>query len=91
MTQEQITALLDRTRDAAADGRFELFKTTAHFDEHSRKPEVARVEIVEFCELLTESGGRKFIPSTFIGFTFSSTPRMAHVSSVQNGLIHRSS
>jgi aryl-alcohol dehydrogenase-like predicted oxidoreductase len=26
MTQEQVTALLDRTRDAAADGRFELFK-----------------------------------------------------------------
>jgi uncharacterized protein len=38
MTQEQITALLDRTRDAAADGRFELFKTTAHFDGTAANP-----------------------------------------------------
>src|ERR1700729_1648260 len=28
MTQEQVTALLDRTREAAAGGRFELFKTS---------------------------------------------------------------
>ena len=38
MTQEQITALLDRTRDAAADGHFELFKTTAHFDGTAANP-----------------------------------------------------
>ena len=38
MTQEQVTALLDRTRDAAADGRFELFKTTAHFDGTAANP-----------------------------------------------------
>jgi aryl-alcohol dehydrogenase-like predicted oxidoreductase len=38
MTQEQMTALLDRTRDAAADGRFELFKTTAHFDGTAANP-----------------------------------------------------
>jgi aryl-alcohol dehydrogenase-like predicted oxidoreductase len=38
MTQEQITALLDRTRDAAADGRFELFKTTPHFDGTAANP-----------------------------------------------------
>jgi aryl-alcohol dehydrogenase-like predicted oxidoreductase len=38
MTQEQITALLDRTRDAAAYGRFELFKTTAHFDGTAANP-----------------------------------------------------
>ena len=38
MTQEQIAALLDRTRDAAADGRFELFKTTAHFDGTAGNP-----------------------------------------------------
>jgi aryl-alcohol dehydrogenase-like predicted oxidoreductase len=38
MTQEQITALLDRTRDAAADGQFELFKTTAHFDGTAANP-----------------------------------------------------
>jgi aryl-alcohol dehydrogenase-like predicted oxidoreductase len=38
MTQEQIAALLDRTRDAAADGRFELFKTTPHFDGTAKEP-----------------------------------------------------
>jgi predicted aldo/keto reductase-like oxidoreductase len=38
MTQEQITTLLDRTRDAAVDGRFELFKTTAHFDGTAANP-----------------------------------------------------
>jgi aryl-alcohol dehydrogenase-like predicted oxidoreductase len=38
MTQEQVTALLERTRDAAADGRFELFKTTAHFDGTAANP-----------------------------------------------------
>jgi aryl-alcohol dehydrogenase-like predicted oxidoreductase len=38
MAQGQVTALLDRTRDAAADGRFELFKTTAHFDGTAANP-----------------------------------------------------
>ena len=38
MTQEQISALLERTREAAADGRFELFKTTAHFDGTAANP-----------------------------------------------------
>jgi uncharacterized protein len=39
MTQEQVTALLDRTRDAAADGRFERFKTSTHFDGTVANPE----------------------------------------------------
>jgi aryl-alcohol dehydrogenase-like predicted oxidoreductase len=38
MTEEQVTALLARTRDAAADGHFELFKTTAHFDGTAANP-----------------------------------------------------
>ncbi|HEY4051394.1 MAG TPA: aldo/keto reductase [Acidobacteriaceae bacterium] len=38
MTQEQIAELLHRTQDAAADGRFELFKTTAHFDGTAKNP-----------------------------------------------------
>ena len=38
MTEQQVAALLDRTRDAAADGRFELFKTTAHFDGTAANP-----------------------------------------------------
>jgi uncharacterized protein len=32
MTQEQVSALLARTSEAAANGRFELFKTSTHFD-----------------------------------------------------------
>jgi uncharacterized protein len=38
LTQEQVTALLDRTRDAAVYGRFELYKTTAHFDGTAANP-----------------------------------------------------
>jgi aryl-alcohol dehydrogenase-like predicted oxidoreductase len=38
MTQEQVTALLDRTREAATDGRFELYKTTPHFDGTEANP-----------------------------------------------------
>jgi uncharacterized protein len=38
MTQEQVTALLNRTRDAATDGRFELYKTTGHFDGTEANP-----------------------------------------------------
>jgi aryl-alcohol dehydrogenase-like predicted oxidoreductase len=38
LTQKQVTALLDRTRDAAGDGRFELYKTTAHFDGTAANP-----------------------------------------------------
>jgi len=36
MTQEQIANLLARTRDAAADGRYELFKTSPSFDGTTR-------------------------------------------------------
>lgn len=39
MSEAQITDLLDRTRDAATDGRFELFKTTAHFDGTASNPQ----------------------------------------------------
>src|ERR1700691_62242 len=38
MTQEKVTALLGQARDAAADGRFELFKTTAPFDGTAANP-----------------------------------------------------
>ncbi len=36
---EQMTALLARTTTAAADGRFEPFKTTARFDSTAKHPE----------------------------------------------------
>ena len=32
MSSQEVSALLARTKDAAKDGRFELFKTTSHFD-----------------------------------------------------------
>jgi hypothetical protein len=38
LTEEQVTALLDRTKEAAAQGRYELFKTTANFDGTAHNP-----------------------------------------------------
>jgi predicted aldo/keto reductase-like oxidoreductase len=39
LSADQITALLDRTRDAAQNGKFELFKTTSNFDGTAHHPE----------------------------------------------------
>lgn len=39
MSQEQVTALLDRTREAAATGQYELFKTSNQFDSTAKNPE----------------------------------------------------
>ncbi|AXC14886.1 L-fuco-beta-pyranose dehydrogenase [Acidisarcina polymorpha] len=38
MSQDQIASLLARTKDAAADGKFELFKTSSHFDGTAANP-----------------------------------------------------
>lgn len=38
MTETQVTALLARTKDAASDGRYELFKTSARFDGTAANP-----------------------------------------------------
>ncbi|MEO8736016.1 MAG: aldo/keto reductase [Edaphobacter sp.] len=38
LTQTQIATLLDRTREAASEGKFELFKTTNHFDGTAANP-----------------------------------------------------
>jgi aryl-alcohol dehydrogenase-like predicted oxidoreductase len=38
LTDTQVTALLARTKDAASEGRFELFKTTSHFDGTAANP-----------------------------------------------------
>ncbi len=38
MTEPQMAALLDRTREAAMTGQFELFKTTQHFDGTAQNP-----------------------------------------------------
>lgn len=39
VSKEQITALLARTASAAIDGKWELFKTSAHFDSTAMHPE----------------------------------------------------
>ena len=39
MSQEQVQALLNKTRTAAARGQYELFKTTSQFDSTAKNPE----------------------------------------------------
>jgi predicted aldo/keto reductase-like oxidoreductase len=39
MNQEQVQALLNKTRTAAAKGQYELFKTTSQFDSTAKNPE----------------------------------------------------
>jgi predicted aldo/keto reductase-like oxidoreductase len=38
LSQTQVASLLDRTREAAGEGKFELFKTTSHFDGTAANP-----------------------------------------------------
>src|SRR5580698_33142 len=38
MTQAEVESLLDRTKVAASEGKFELFKTTSHFDGTAANP-----------------------------------------------------
>ena len=38
LTQNQMQALLAKTADAAANGEYELFKTTSHFDSTAKNP-----------------------------------------------------
>jgi hypothetical protein len=39
MTQDQIAALLAKSKDLAADGHLELFKTSPYFDGTTRNPD----------------------------------------------------
>ena len=39
LTHQQINALLAKTSEAAANGEYELFKTTSHFDSTAQNPE----------------------------------------------------
>ena len=39
MSEEQVSALLDRTRSAAVKGQYELFKTTSKFDGTAKNPQ----------------------------------------------------
>jgi aryl-alcohol dehydrogenase-like predicted oxidoreductase len=38
LSETQVSALLARTKDAASEGRFELFKTSSHFDGTAANP-----------------------------------------------------
>jgi hypothetical protein len=39
LSETEMSALLDKTREAAANGKFELFKTGTNFDGTSRNPQ----------------------------------------------------
>jgi hypothetical protein len=39
MTENEVAGLLERTRDAAMQGKYELFKTTNHFDGTAHNPQ----------------------------------------------------
>ncbi|HZQ53986.1 MAG TPA: hypothetical protein VFB14_17420 [Bryobacteraceae bacterium] len=39
MNEQQVAALLSKTQEAAANGKYELFKTTWHFDTTARHPD----------------------------------------------------
>jgi hypothetical protein len=39
MDEAQMSTLISKTQQAALDGRYELFKTTAHFDTTARHPD----------------------------------------------------
>ena len=39
LSEEQLTAVLARTEQVALSGKFELFKTTAHFDTTAKHPD----------------------------------------------------
>jgi len=41
MNQTEVAQLISKSRYAAAEGKYELFKTTSHFDTTARHPELA--------------------------------------------------
>ena len=40
LMQAEVASLLERTKSAAENGQYELYKTTAHFDGTAHKPQV---------------------------------------------------
>ena len=52
MDDQQLTALLDKTKDAAMNGKYELFKSTAHFDSTARHPGLAGLRFPSSAENL---------------------------------------
>jgi hypothetical protein len=57
MTEAEISALLARTEQVAARGRFELFKTSQHFDGTARHPDWLGEDAQRVKELAPEGSG----------------------------------
>jgi uncharacterized protein len=57
MDEQQVASLLAKTQDAARDGRFELFKTTAHFDTTARHPDWLGADTPQVQELAPQLPG----------------------------------
>jgi len=51
LTDQHVAAILAKTKDAAANGEYELFKTTAHFDSTAKHPEWLGPETLEVKQL----------------------------------------
>ena len=51
LTPAQTAAILDKTKSAAGDGRYELFKTSSHFDSTAKHPEWLGTETKQVQEL----------------------------------------
>lgn len=57
MDEQQVASLLAKTQQAALDGRFELFKTTAHFDTTARHPDWLGADTPQVQELAPQLPG----------------------------------
>lgn len=51
LTQKEIAAILEKTAAASADGKFELFKTSAYFDSTAKHPEWMGEDTLQVQEL----------------------------------------
>ncbi len=57
MDEQQLAALLSKTQQVATSGRFELFKTTSHFDTTARHPDWLGSDTPEVQELAPQLPG----------------------------------
>jgi predicted aldo/keto reductase-like oxidoreductase len=55
LSSQQVSALLSKTAQAASEGEYELFKTTAHFDSTAKHPEWLGPETPQVKQLGSES------------------------------------
>ena len=57
MTEEEVSAIIAKTKVAAADGKYELFKTSSHFDTTARHPDWLGDDSPEVQTLAPQSAG----------------------------------